>query len=175
VFTPWRTLESLINLCQPGLLPDFSGTIRYETTFAMHNDSSEDGSNEATHQTKGHAGLDLVSSRRLRPSTSEGPTKDVTHLHTICPDKDSGSSGQVFLDLGAVGEVAQVWMNGTALGTRICRPYSFDATPAIRPGENTLRIEVTNTLVYALKDDFSRYINQEPSGLIGPVRLRYRD
>jgi hypothetical protein len=123
VFTPWRTLESLINLCQPGLLPDFSGTIRYDTRFDSH-----------------------------------APT---------------GKS--VFLDLGEVGEAAQAWLNGTLLGTRICRPYSFDATPAIRPGENTLRIEVTNTLVYALKDDFSRYINQEPSGLIGPVRLRYRD
>jgi hypothetical protein len=120
-FTPWRTLESLDNLCQPERLPDFSGTIRYDTRFAGNTPAGE----------------------------------------------------RVFLDLGEVGEVAQVWLNGTALGARICRPYLFDATPAIRSGENTLRIEVTNTLVYALKDDFSRHIGQEPSGLIGPVRLRY--
>ena len=68
--------------------------------------------------------------------------------------------------------MAQVWLNGTLLGTRICRPYRFDATAALQPGENTLRIEETNTLVYAMKDDFSRYLSQDPAGLLGPVRLR---
>jgi hypothetical protein len=75
-------LETLVYLAQPGLLPDFSGTFRYDTRF-----------------------------------TSEPPTGD-----------------KVFLDLGAVGEVAQVWLNETALGTRICRPYIFDATQALRCG-----------------------------------------
>jgi hypothetical protein len=120
-FTHWRTLESLVNLCRPGLLPDFSGTIRYDARFAG----------------------------------------------------DTPAGERVFLDLGEVGEVAQVWLNGTLLGTRICRPYVFDATAALCAGENALRIEVTNTLVYALKDDFSRFIAQDPSGLIGPVQLRY--
>lgn len=119
-FTPWRTLETLVNLAQPGLLPDFSGTIRYETAF-----------------------------------TCDGP-----------------AAGRVFLDLGAVGEVAQVWLNGVSLGTRICRPYCFDVTDVLRSAMNELRIEVTNTLVHALKDDFSRFIAQEPSGLIGPVELK---
>jgi hypothetical protein len=119
-FTPWRTLASLVNLCQPGLLPDFSGTIRYDTRF----------------------------------------TANVPGGANVC------------LDLSEVGEVAQVWLNGTLLGTRICRPYRFDATAALQPGENTLRIEVTNTLVYAMKDDFSRYLSQDPAGLLGPVRLR---
>ena len=32
-FTPWRHLEALVNLHAPDLLPDFSGTIRYEQTF----------------------------------------------------------------------------------------------------------------------------------------------
>jgi hypothetical protein len=122
-FRPWRSLDVLVNLCQPGLLPDFSGTIRYDTRFAI----------------------------------------------------DTLAGERVMLDLGEVGEVAQVWLNGIALGTRICRPYIFDATAALQSGDNTLRIEVTNTLVYALKDDFSRYLSQDPSGLLGPVRLRYRD
>jgi hypothetical protein len=156
-FTPWRTLESLVNLCQPGLLPDFSGTIRYETTFAMHNDLSDGG-------------------RDGSPSRPRTPRRGVPTSDAITASCDGSSrSGQVFLDLGEVGEVAQAWLNGTSLGTRICRPYVFDATSAIRSGENKLRIEVTNTLVYTLKDDFSRYINQNPSGLVGPVRLRYRD
>ncbi len=35
VFTPWRTLPSLVNLHAPELLPDFSGTIRYTLEFAV--------------------------------------------------------------------------------------------------------------------------------------------
>jgi len=34
-------------------------------------------------------------------------------------------------------------------------------------------IEVTNTLVNAEPDFYSRYATQEPSGLLGPVRLRW--
>jgi hypothetical protein len=119
-FTPWRTIEALGSLCQPGLLPDFSGTIAYETTF-----------------------------------TAEGP----------------GGQG-VFLDLGQVGETAEVWLNGSALGVRLGRPYVFDVTDHLRAGENRLRVEVTNTLVYELKDDFSRFLPQDPSGLLGPLTLR---
>ena len=32
-FTPWRQLEALVNLHSPDRLPDFTGTIRYQTTF----------------------------------------------------------------------------------------------------------------------------------------------
>jgi len=37
-FEPWRTLNSLSNLCQPGMLPQFSGTIRYQTTVQWSGD-----------------------------------------------------------------------------------------------------------------------------------------
>ncbi len=33
IFTPWQTLETLSDLGQPGALPLFSGTFRYETEF----------------------------------------------------------------------------------------------------------------------------------------------
>ena len=119
-FTPWRSLDAPANLCRPGLLPDFSGTIAYETTFAAE-----------------------------------------------------GACGQgVFLDLGQVGETAEVWLNGRALGVRLGRPYVFDVSDCLRAGENRRRAEVTNTLVHELKDDFSRFMAQEPSGLIGPLTLR---
>jgi hypothetical protein len=36
-FTPWRLLDQLENLHAPGRMADFSGTIRYETTF-IHDD-----------------------------------------------------------------------------------------------------------------------------------------
>ncbi len=46
-------------------------------------------------------------------------------------------------------------------------------TGVLRPGRNILRVEVTNTLVYAMKGQLSRLGAQGPSGLIGPVELRY--
>jgi hypothetical protein len=71
-----------------------------------------------------------------------------------------------------VGETAEVWLNGKPLGVRLGRPYVFDVTDSLCPGENRLRVEVTNTLVHELKDDFSRFMPQEPSGLLGPLTLR---
>ncbi len=39
-FTPFRTLESLVNLGLPQFLPNFSGTIRYVTTFTATADTA---------------------------------------------------------------------------------------------------------------------------------------
>ena len=111
----------LRSLAALGLLPDFSGTLRYETTFTAHRLAGE----------------------------------------------------RVFLDLGEVGETAEVWLNGTALGVRLCRPYVFDVTEALRPGTNALRVEVVNTLVCEMKDKLSKHAALDPSGLMGPVRLWY--
>jgi hypothetical protein len=58
-------------------------------------------------------------------------------------------------------------------GVRICPPYHLSVGALLRPGANTLAIEVTNTLVKQQRDFLSRYAQQEPSGLLGPVRLLY--
>ena len=66
------------------------------------------------------------------------------------------------LDLGAVRDVAEVELNGKALGRRLWRPYRYDVTDIVRPGSNRITVRVTNTLA-----------NQKgtplPSGLLGPV------
>ena len=80
---------------------------------------------------------------------------------------------EVVLDLGDVYEAAEVWVNGQATGVRICPPYSLPVGGLLRQGANTLAIEVTNTLVKQQRDFLSRYAQQEPSGLLGPVRLLY--
>jgi hypothetical protein len=117
-FEPWKTLERLADLSQPGEQPSFSGTFRY------------------------------------------------------CVDFDWAGSGQpVRLDLGDVFETAEVWVNGQPAGVCICPPYRFEIGQALRPGKNTLVVEVTNTLGKDQRDYFSRFAQQEPSGLLGPVRL----
>jgi len=79
------------------------------------------------------------------------------------------------LDLGEVGEIAQVTLNGTDLGTRIAPPYRFEVPNGVLRQRNTLVVEVTNTLVKAQPDFFSAFAQQEPSGLLGPVRLTRRE
>jgi hypothetical protein len=80
---------------------------------------------------------------------------------------------RILLDLGAVFETVEVTVNGQSAGTRICPPYQFDIGEFVHEGKNILTIEVTNTLVKEQRDFLSRFVQQEPSGLLGPVRLFY--
>ncbi|MCB0630109.1 MAG: glycosyl hydrolase [Saprospiraceae bacterium] len=49
------------------------------------------------------------------------------------------------LDLGHVGEVARVYLNGVEVGTRVFPPYRFELEELIRKGRNYLVIDVANT------------------------------
>jgi len=51
----------------------------------------------------------------------------------------------IVLDLGAVGELAEVRLNGQSIGVAWKPPYRLDVTAAIRPGSNQLEIAVANT------------------------------
>ncbi len=96
---------------------------------------------------------------------------------------------QVWLDLGAVGDVARVSVNGRVCGTRWHPPYRIEVTAALHPGLNRLEVAVVNTWVNRLiGDDLvppgERVTNAlirdrippadldlHPSGLVGPVTL----
>ena len=74
------------------------------------------------------------------------------------------------LDLGQVGEVAYVWVDGQRLGERIIPPYRFRFTAI--PGQTVkLCVVTTSHLGYALQDHFSAYMPFEPVGLLGPVTV----
>ncbi|CAM4258359.1 hypothetical protein FHS16_001518 [Paenibacillus endophyticus] len=83
--------------------------------------------------------------------------------------KEAGS--RALLDLGDVYETAEVWINGEQAGVRICPPYQLEIQGLIKQGRNKLVVEVTNTLAKDKRDYLSAFAQQEPSGLIGPVRL----
>ncbi len=51
------------------------------------------------------------------------------------------------LDLGKVGNIAEVIINGKNLGTAWMQPYQIDVSSALRPGTNELTVLVTNTLI----------------------------
>lgn len=79
---------------------------------------------------------------------------------------------RLLLDLGCVGETAQVFLNGVDCGVRIQAPYCFDISRAVQVGENRLTVQVTNNRGYLERDMFSRFLPLAPVGLLGPVTLR---
>ena len=113
--------------------------------------------------------------------------KTVSELRSIsAPDEMPGFTGNMrytakvqldpekhkMLDLGAVGQTAEVRLNGKYVGTRLFAPYRFDISEYVKAGENLLEITVANTCVYEQSDKFSRYMLIKPSGLLGPVTVR---
>jgi len=98
----------------------------------------------------------------------------------------TGIGDRRFLDLGSVGDVAEVRVNGVAVGTAWHAPYRLDVTAAIRPGSNRIEVRVANLWVNRLIGDaqpgaakvawtampaYRSDAPLRPSGLIGPVTL----
>ncbi len=95
------------------------------------------------------------------------------------------SSGELWIDLGRVYNMARISLNGTDLGLAWKTPYRLSATGALRQGDNELKIDVTNSWANRLIGDeqpgASRRITYTshpfytadsplvPSGLAGPV------
>jgi hypothetical protein len=94
---------------------------------------------------------------------------------------------RLLLDLGAVGVVAEVHLNGRRLGVVWKPPYRLEATAAARPGMNRLRVAAANVWANRLVGDRGKPPDQRltrtclpdgalpktlvPSGLLGPVRV----
>lgn len=71
------------------------------------------------------------------------------------PDKSPSAHGRsrFDLDLGKVAVMAGVRLNGRDLGTLWKPPYRVDVTGALKPGENTLEIQVVNLWVNRMIGD----------------------
>ena len=93
-----------------------------------------------------------------------------------------------FLDLGKVNDIAVVRVNGQDLGTLWQPPYRVDIAAAVKPGANTLEVEVVNTWNNRLVGDAGLPVAQRhtsvtaatkspqsslmPAGLLGTVSLQ---
>ena len=96
-------------------------------------------------------------------------------------------NAKLFLDLGAVRELAEVKVNGKSCGIVWCPPFRVDISSAIQPGENKLAIEVVNFWPNRIIGDaafpkerrltctnirkLTARTPLEPAGLLGPVGL----
>ena len=69
------------------------------------------------------------------------------------PETAAADDLSVILDLGVVKELASVSVNGRFVATLWHAPFEVDVTGFIKPGENELRIEVTNTWANRLIGD----------------------
>jgi hypothetical protein len=94
---------------------------------------------------------------------------------------------KILLDLGKVGDIAEVIVNGTPTDTLWMFPYRSDITGFIKKGNNKLEIKVTNQWTNRLLGDraagsgekvlnsnlfiSARQLNE--SGLLGPVRILF--
>ena len=68
------------------------------------------------------------------------------------------------LDLGEVGAVAEVTVNGRTFDPVLWKPYTIDVSDALVAGANQISVRVSNTLANS-KGEF------KASGLLGPVSL----
>ena len=97
------------------------------------------------------------------------------------------SAGEpLWLDLGEVHDVAEVWVNGSRAGGLWRAPYRLDIGALARAGTNTLEIKVANRWVNRLVGDaqpgavagtfasgpgYAPDAPLRPSGMAGPVRV----
>jgi hypothetical protein len=100
--------------------------------------------------------------------------------------KDPGRS-KLLLDLGKVGDIAEIKLNGKKLGIVWKAPYQIDITNSLQKGKNQLEIKVTNEWTNRLVGDRDAPVGKKVlpvytnpfggqyvpgnSGLMGPVKL----
>jgi hypothetical protein len=72
----------------------------------------------------------------------------------------------------------EVWINDSYAGVRAWYPFELDITELLNPGENTIRIKITNTLANAYANNKKNYPSGENwgkilnSGLLESVKIK---
>jgi hypothetical protein len=80
---------------------------------------------------------------------------------------------RVILDLGRVSSVADVFVNGEHAGTLVWGPYRLDISKLTKPGENEIKVLVTNTEANQRAVGTRRHILSaiDVDGMEGPVQV----
>jgi hypothetical protein len=86
---------------------------------------------------------------------------------------DAYRDHRLVLDLGRVSSVAEVYVNGRLAGTLVWSPFKLDITEFTKPGENHLKIRLTNTEANARAvGTYHRILAKvDVCGLEGPVEI----
>ena len=109
-----------------------------------------------------------------------------TYRQTFTAPRGLKAGAPVMLDLGHVGDIALVLVNGQEVGYAWKAPWRVEVTRAIHPGKNTLEVRVADKWVNRLVGDAQPGAKKitytplptyradaplQPSGLLGPVTL----
>lgn len=109
-----------------------------------------------------------------------------TYTSSFTLPKSVNAGAPLWLNLGEVGEIAEVSVNGKHVGYAWHKPYRVDLSGVVRKGVNSVEVKVANLWVNRLIGDaqpgaekvtwtsFPTYRADtalRPSGLIGPVTL----
>lgn len=109
-----------------------------------------------------------------------------TYTTTFVIPRSTRPDSPLWLDLGKVGDIAEVRVNGAAAGTTWFAPFRLDIGKLVKSGSNSLEVRVANTWVNRLIGDAQPGATKvaftaaptykpdaplRPSGLIGPVTL----
>jgi hypothetical protein len=102
-------------------------------------------------------------------------------------DWSNDSVKRIWLDLGNVANIAEVYVNDIPQGVAWTPPYRVEITKGLKPGKNELAIAVTNTWANRLIGDAKLPVDKRltwmtapyptddakllPAGLLGPVSL----
>lgn len=103
--------------------------------------------------------------------------------------KELQENGELFINIGNVGVMAKVKINGVDLGVTWMAPFRLKATNQLQKGTNNLEIEVVNVwrnqlikdkslpaekrYTWHLVDDIKEGETLQPSGLLGPVSIEF--
>ncbi len=133
------------------------------------------------------AGMHLLHLKPLNESDDPGIryfSGTSTYRSSFEMPRDANRADRLMIDLGSVGDVAEVIINGRSVGTVWKAPYRLEISHAVRPGLNLIEIRVANLWVNRLIGDAQQgakkiaytaaptYQPDAPlrrSGLIGPV------
>ena len=105
---------------------------------------------------------------------------------------DKNEDNKVFLDLGNVQELADIYINDIKVGTSWFAPFRMEITDFVKEGENQLQVDVVNLWVNRLIGDSKKPQKERStntnvtkfnvpdseqylrvSGLLGPVKIIY--
>jgi len=129
-----------------------------------------------------------------RPRRLQRPERAIqyysgTAVYRTSFDWSAPVPGEALLDLGAVGVIAEVVLNGAGCGIVWTRPFRVDISKALKAGRNELEVRVANTwanrligdqlLPEAVRKTWTTYhafaadtpLGPFRSGLLGPVTV----
>ena len=99
-----------------------------------------------------------------------------TGVYTISfwlPNKET-IKGKWQIDLGDVRESARVYINGQFIGCAWSVPFTLDFKDVLKPGDNTVRIEVTNLPANRIRDLDRRGVKWRKMEEINVVDINYK-